>query len=785
MSLRRNWRPLVAAALLAVAGALLWRSVDQTNETLAGARVCDAVREGQFSRALELSTTLDTRADHPAGLRDAVECRCAALEENGEEAACNTLLDGWLLDPAAGDWVPDPQRTLRWAESRAQQGRIGEAGRVLERLRSRHPDDAALTARAFNLRLLADDRAETLAELEARASTLTGPPATAAWLTLARHRADGGEHAAAYRTLLRHSPAGDDPAHTVYWSERLTAAADAHDLTAVVEQRDAWRTVPGKLSVANLGYAVALSKASLADPEGATWIELLERGLMASEPGDDEALLRLAWRRLIGHLTVQGRTEDALAALAQAHTRFPNLDIRTDEIQRSGDQVQVRADEDASVLHFRVDHPVQDAALHVSPGRGRAASAAWDRFSPQGGSVDVPRALDATPVRWVYRTDTVTYASGVTWPASATTEVAVAVREGGAPRAIAANLEPGAPGDGQRRIWVVFLDCGDWRLTSYLRQRGELPSLDALLRTGWRATPLQVPAFTAAAVQGLMHPELRHSSSTLAKINQLGIELGGLESIGQNPFAPLEHLLPRQPDLFQRLGEGEHRVANLIFAHGAIDGGRNASVTGPHGAEATLPLGSMVRALTPEESTRLAGAVPGAVATPEIAPKLGVIAAQFDALSQFQADPPFDLVILRIEALDPLTHQYFGATTASGQDDGAGALYDTYRYIDTRLGEAARQLDGDDMLIVMSDHGIQTSMVHAPVAMFVAWGRAVPAGRVTGTPALRGLSRALADLLGEQTDWPDYGLLPWAAQWRRGEPITLTESPALDPEAHP
>jgi len=84
------------------------------------------------------------------------------------------------------------------------------------------------------------------------------------------------------------------------------------------------------------------------------------------------------------------------------------------------------------------------------------------------------------------------------------------------------------------------------------------------------------------------------------------------------------------------------------------------------------------------------------------------------------------------------------------------------RYIDTRLGEVHNLLDEDDIFIVMSDHGIRTAMEHSRHAMFVATGRGVPFGRADGRPTLRGVSAAIADMMGVDTSWPRTGVAPWA-----------------------
>ena len=62
----------------------------------------------------------------------------------------------------------------------------------------------------------------------------------------------------------------------------------------------------------------------------------------------------------------------------------------------------------------------------------------------------------------------------------------------------------------------------------------------------------------------------------------------------------------------------------------------------------------------------------------------------------------------------------------------------------------------------MSDHGIRTAMEHAREALFIAAGPGIPKGRAPGAPELAGVPRALADLLGVETDWRDTGVAPWA-----------------------
>ena len=139
------------------------------------------------------------------------------------------------------------------------------------------------------------------------------------------------------------------------------------------------------------------------------------------------------------------------------------------------------------------------------------------------------------------------------------------------------------------------------------------------------------------------------------------------------------------------------------------------------------------------------------------------IAAELDAATALVREGAVDLIALRVEPLDILTHAHFAEISADGQDDGRGLLFAVYRYIDARLEALHNALDADDVLIVMSDHGIRTAMQHSRHAVFVAVGAGVPHGRAPGRPALRGVSRVVADLLAVETDWPDTGVASWAA----------------------
>jgi hypothetical protein len=311
------------------------------------------------------------------------------------------------------------------------------------------------------------------------------------------------------------------------------------------------------------------------------------------------------------------------------------------------------------------------------------------------------------------------------------------------------------PGDGRRRVFVLVPDCGDWRLVQYLRARGELPVMDALVAEGYRAVLESDPPVTAAAMEKLVWPTRGRDVSFLGELNRLGLELAGLASVGRNPLGFLAAVLPEGASLFETVARGPYTTANLLFSHGGIDAGR-AVVRGPHGAERPGPSLAAWRDLTPSEAREWAHAT-----SDRAREHARTIAAEMDAAVEIARAGEIDLTLLRIEPLDLLTHELFGELASTRQDDGRSGLLDAYRYLDRRTGELWNALDADDVLIVLSDHGARTVMEHSDDAILVAVGGGIAPGRAPGRPEIAGVPRALASLLGVETAWPDTGVATW------------------------
>jgi hypothetical protein len=316
-------------------------------------------------------------------------------------------------------------------------------------------------------------------------------------------------------------------------------------------------------------------------------------------------------------------------------------------------------------------------------------------------------------------------------------------------------------------VALLLLDCADWRIIQYLRIRGELPLISGLLETGYRAVVASDPPLTGAALESLVWPHRHDATTFVGVLHRFGVELAGLASIGDNPLSALSWLMPETQDLFATIGAGPFSAANLLFAHGGIRAGRHGEITGPDGRRRRIPVGTSARDLDSAERERFPALA--AVRRERDAIHLRTIAAEFDTAEELMRGGQVDLLALRIEPLDILTHAHFAAAVKGGQDDGRGLLFSVYRYIDARLAAVHELLDEDDIFIVMSDHGIRTAMEHSRFAFFVVTGPGVPSGRAAGEPALRGVSRVLADLFGVATDWPETGVAPWAHSLARAD----------------
>jgi hypothetical protein len=749
-------RLALLGAALALAAAVGLVSARRAADQLAVIEACDAAATGDVATAL--AGTADRTGGDETG-RAAAECRCTALLAAGRGGECADLLESVAADPRAEDWAPRRELAVHLVQTRRDEGRLEPAARLARHFARVHAADPDLFYLELVTRSALEDEAAVLRELSARVPS-RGPEAVRMRVSLANRwllRGEPGEALAA----LGEEPPPEAGEHLGLWFEtRGMAHAAAGDFAGLERTYQHWRAAGGDERDLSAREALTLSIGKLRDPRMPT-VERLRRELVLGVA--DPALAEALTVRLVIELVNARRFDAARVVYAAGRERFELAGLSLAEIERAArvDRLEASgAEPPPGRIAFVVTAAARGGELRVSPDAAAAPDADWELWPvPASGRIEVERRPGEAPQRWVLRDSAgAVLASGAVEPVpSGEVSVEVQPRVPAAPRT--ADLARRPP-DGRRRVAVLLLDCGDWRIVQYLRARGELPVLDALLAGGWRAVLDSDPPLTAAALEALVWPGREPKPSLLGLVHRFGVELAGLSSIGDNPFDALAWLLPEQTDLFQATGAGERVAANLLFAHGGLRAGRHGELTGPGGSRRRVELGASARDLDAGERERFPRLV---TASPERdAVHVRTIAAELDAAALLVETGEIDLLMLRVEPLDLLTHALFAEAVRPGQDDGRGLLFEVYRYLDARIGEVSRALDADDVLIVMSDHGIRTAMEHSRDAMFVAHGGGIAPGRAPGRPSLRGVPRALADLLGIETDWPvslEYGAL--------------------------
>lgn len=751
---------LILWAAVVVLGVRSWRSY---NRHRAVERVCAAAVAGDYATAIRDGE--DLVSGDAQGLA-AGECRARAQLLSGDLDGGLSTLEGLLRIAEDDRYLPAPELTASVVVKRRSEGRLPAARDLVRRAVAAYPQSTELFLLELDLRRDTEDEDALLAELTRRLPD--GPGSTAAHLELARRWLDHDRPERALEVLGEEPPPANGEQVKTWFLIKIQAYGMLGDLAGLARQCRRWIEA-GEPRVNVMAYhGLTLSLYSLQDPSYPTET-LLEETVKERDQLTDPDILTPVFERLIGQLTVQGEHDRALSYADLAEELGLDLIWDRAEIQRSASGLELaQRDLDATpagarrgVLRFQLPGSSEapwrgeGAALWASRGPEEGVDAEYERFGFESGTLQVERLPGVAPVRWVLVDgDGRTRGSGTVWPVGGERVDVVIRPEAAAPEPSRQDTEgfERRPGDGRRRVFVVVLDCADWRLVQYLRSRREMPSLDFLLRNGYRAVVESRPAFTAAAMKTLAFPDTKASLSPIGIVHSLGAEIAGLNFVGQNPFSSLGLLLPEKPSLFETIGAGEHVAVNLLFSEGAIEAGRHGEMIGPQGRHRTYTRHHFGKP-----------SVPGFERDEKMQHLLEEAAADFDLLLDAAEEKEIDFLVLRVASLDIATHMGFPSVSRTAQDNARAGLFDFYRYLDVRLGELQRSLDADDVLVVMSDHGILNGMEHDPRSVFVAVGEGIPVGRAPGMPPLRGVPRLLAHLLGVETGWPTSGMEGWPA----------------------
>ena len=731
------------AVLCVVLGVLARDAASRVRVQGAIEQVCALEDAGRDAEAVASSDGLIAEL-HEGQASLLAGCRCPALVKLGRAGDCLPLVEQIdaseeipqhtaLTAMVVAMYADDDAEAIRWADIVAE----------------RFPPTAESLAMEVVVRLEGGTATEVARVLAPRFAALPPEDARQARLVLAQRLQKEGEVDAAL-AMLEPPDTADLEGWFFTRNQMLALAGRQMD---VVKSFERWQSMGGDPRRLQLEYALVLETAGLKDGARDP-VQLYRDGIAGADPVRDRDLIEAAYARLTGTFMMSGQPEAALSVFNEARNQGYETGFTEDELQR---MTRTGDGEVAGVgrLVFRLPGRAAGDQLRVAPADAEAADTPYTVVPLDRDEVSLSRAAGPTPVRWVWSdSDGRPLASGVSWPGPDKPVIVAIADRPQAPASVAAFSPTIAPADGDPNVYVLILDCGDWRLIRYLQARGEMPTLTALEARGTAGVLTSIPAMTGTAMEKVVHPRSESTFTLLSYLHHMGAELGGLASIGENPIEEISWVLKEYPYIFDLAAAANRVSANMLFSHGGkVSVGRNAELIGPGDRREMLTGLTWQRGLRPEELA----ALPGLREAPEYVLDM---AAEFDAGAQLIRRRDIDLLLLRIEPLDLMTHAHYGETTRSGRDDGLPMLYQTYRYVDQRLADIVNAIDGDDTLIVMSDHGIQATMLHDPEAYFVAVGPRLAPGRLSGQPEIAGVARLLLDALGVPVpaSWPDTGL---------------------------
>ena len=274
--------------------------------------------------------------------------------------------------------------------------------------------------------------------------------------------------------------------------------------------------------------------------------------------------------------------------------------------------------------------------------------------------------------------------------------------------------------DGVRRVLAVWPDCGSWPLLQLYGHAGRLPNMHALAASS-RVFELisPHPPYTATAYLAMTTLSEEQEDSDFDVTRSLVVQLNGLPMIDQLIPDALTWQGPKRRTLFQALTEGGVSWSNMVFNDEHLSADEDQ-----HGAP---------------RAAQLAAVVAGGVALPAGADE-GI--EWFVDNTQAKASAAIDVwqredarfQLVRFPAVDLATHRYWAQLEGSPHDN---PLLQVYEHLDLVVGALRAQLDGDDVLILFSDHGIESTLAHHVSCFFFLEDPRLPGSRFEGTLPIR------------------------------------------------
>ena len=290
-----------------------------------------------------------------------------------------------------------------------------------------------------------------------------------------------------------------------------------------------------------------------------------------------------------------------------------------------------------------------------------------------------------------------------------------------------ASFQPFRSGaDGKKRVFVLWPDCGSWWMFRLLHEKGGSPNFSAMMKRGQYGEMISDPPLTSIAIQ-----RLTSFIETPSWWSALWIQIKGLQVF----------------DRFVSVDRGGANTLSSWFAQHKIQFvdwtfnqmfviSQNDSST-EHGFEREQHFHYQFEPTRTKISKD--SIVRSYVAVDRIHPFVEkrnlygkwLLATQWDdtekkaqkALSYFDGKDRPQVMLVRLPAVDILSHYYF--ENSESPSERLQLLESFYIYLDDLIGRVRSVLDEDDVLLLISDHGIVNGYNHHPSSLFLAEGKGV------------------------------------------------------------
>jgi hypothetical protein len=280
--------------------------------------------------------------------------------------------------------------------------------------------------------------------------------------------------------------------------------------------------------------------------------------------------------------------------------------------------------------------------------------------------------------------------------------------------------------DGRQRVLAIWPDCGSWQILKMYAKAGRLPNIERVIQRSrsWEMISTN-PPFTATAYLAMITLGDRDRDDEVGVLQATMMQLNGL------PF--LDSVIPdglvgsssTERSLFDSLGQAGISWSSLVFDDAHLETADDHT-----GIVFNQPLYAQNSVQTDFE--RLSQAADERVRWYlEHSNEKAILASS----TWDQGGPDFMLV--RFPGVDLASHRFYSEFEEHPEE---GPLLQVYEHLDALVGYLREALDEDDVLIFLTDHGIQDTLAHHRSCFLFLEDPKLPGRQYHGTVPIRTFS---------------------------------------------